>query len=287
MKRDEADRTIEMVLTRFFEARASRPVSLITQLAVFGSYARGAMAPHDVDVHVTYEADEEFAEDVVWALSQGRDPETPLRVALRGRTRSVQIVCGKLPDEMLVDSVVLWRSGDSHEVALRRLRAIPVDPGAGRAPRHAMIDAFVGLDHILPMAFRSPIAEAVEVGALTVEQLVLDDRQVQDPVAREHIDLRWSPTSPLYRAAHALLAYHEDLGSSPMAVHLHGRDVSESDTPFYAGMQLRYTRGIHHCLGERGGVHWLEVVRATRTQPLTALRIVPRDRAVLQHLRWM
>jgi hypothetical protein len=286
VKRADADRAMETLLQRFFDARDSRPVSLITQLALFGSYARGALNPHDVDLHLTYEVDHERAIEVVQALSRGIDPDAPLRVALRGRTRSIQIVCDQLPEEMLANAVVLWRSGDSHEQALSRLKAIAPDPSAGRAPRDAMIDAFAGLDHILPMAFRRPIADAVEAGALRVEQLVLDDGQVRDPVSRKHIDQRWSPTSPLYRAAHAILAFHEAQGISPRAVHLHGLDVHDPETPYYAGMQLRYTRAIRHCLGDLAGTQWIEVVRPSRMKPLMALKITPGDRSALARLRW-
>ena len=286
MNRAEADAAIERVLTRFFESRSVRPVNLITQLAVFGSYARGAVNPHDVDIHAELSSDDERAEEVISALSRGRDPDAPLRVALRGRARNVQIISHRLRPDMARDAIVLWRTGDSYEQALERVRGIEPNADAGRAPRDAMIDAFAGLDDMLPIAFRQPVADAVAAGALVVEQMVLIDAEVRDPFARRHIDDRWSLSSSLHRAAHAVLSQYENRGISARRVHLHCRDVDESHTPYFAGFQLRYTRMIPSRLAEVGHLEWLEVVRPTRTKPMIALKISPVDRKLVDELRW-
>ncbi|MEU8076038.1 nucleotidyltransferase domain-containing protein [Catellatospora citrea] len=286
MKRAQATAAVDQMLQRFFDDRADRPLNLITEIAVFGSYARGAAEPHDVDVHVTFDQDEDWISDTVAAMFSGRDPHTPIRKALRGAKRSLQIICEPLPDEITAGAVVLWRTGDTHADALARLHAIPADDNATRAPRDAMIDAFDGLDRILPMAFRKPVADAVAAGAIAVTQLTLPDQQVTDPDARKHITRRWQPTSPLYRAAHAILAYYEQHNIAPAQVHLHGRDVRPGPTPYYAGMGLRYANAIGHCLGNRQGVQWLEVVHPTSTKPLVALLIEPADREVLAGFRW-
>ncbi len=286
MKRAQATAAVEEMLDRFFREGHTRPLNLITEIAVFGSYARGAAEPHDVDVHVTIEQDEDWIADTVAAVFAGRDPNTPIRKALRGAKRSLQIICEPLPPEVLADAMVLWRTGDTRTDALTRLHSIPVDDNATRAPRDAMIDAFDGLDRILPMAFRKPVADAVAAGAITVTQLVLPDQQVTDPEARKHITWRWQPTSPLYRAAHAILAYYEQHDIAPAQVHLHGRDVRIGDTPYYAGMGLRYAHAIGNCLGSRHGVQWLEVVHPTATKPLVALLIEPADREALVAFKW-
>nr|WP_239069633.1 nucleotidyltransferase domain-containing protein [Streptomyces sp. SID13666] len=57
--------------------QGARPLDLVDEVHVFGSYARGTLAPGDLDVAVVHRADTEFAEDVVSASCPGEIPWRP------------------------------------------------------------------------------------------------------------------------------------------------------------------------------------------------------------------
>ncbi|MEH0550975.1 nucleotidyltransferase domain-containing protein [Streptomyces sp. B21-101] len=59
----------------------SRPLDLVDEVYVFGSYARGALQPGDLDVSVLHRTDTEFTEHVVGALTYGRDPMAGMKRA--------------------------------------------------------------------------------------------------------------------------------------------------------------------------------------------------------------
>jgi hypothetical protein len=137
-----------------------------------------------------------------------------------------------------------------------------------------------------PASLPERLIAALDSGAVGVERLDLPDAAPNDPTARRHVARRWAPTSPLHRAAHAVLADLERRGIDPCALHLHGQDVEHPVTPYFAGFQLRYFRAIPQCLGEHHGVEWTEVVHPTRTRPLHALRITPRRADLLTDAYW-
>jgi hypothetical protein len=181
---------------------------------------------------------------------------------------------------------LLWRKGDTLQAALDRLSEIRPDPQAGRAPRDAMLPQFEELDDWMPLAYREALSDAVGSGAVTIERCVLTEGTVASAQAREHLADRWPATSPLYRAARAVVGDWEARSIDPGKGHLHGADIRDRDTPYFAGFNLRYFQAIPACLTEYGGVEWLEVVHPTRTKPLDALRIRPGDRSRLEQLRW-
>jgi hypothetical protein len=51
--------------------RAGWPLSLVTELHIFGSFARGAIEPHDVDMDVEFEIDQRWAEHFTGCLAYG------------------------------------------------------------------------------------------------------------------------------------------------------------------------------------------------------------------------
>jgi hypothetical protein len=119
---------------------------------VFGSFARGAMEPNDVDLNVEYDhTDERWAQHFVTKLSRGEDPEAVLRKAVRGNRRLVQVQFGKR-ETTDYPMTPLWRRGESVETALERLHSIPADRSAGRADRHGMLPEFEGIDQWIPRA---------------------------------------------------------------------------------------------------------------------------------------
>jgi predicted nucleotidyltransferase len=55
MRRDEATRLIESVLAAVTASDRTDAVRLVTAIDVFGSYARGALDPRDIDLNVEYD----------------------------------------------------------------------------------------------------------------------------------------------------------------------------------------------------------------------------------------
>ena len=285
VKRERGALLLEHVLRALDERQGQWPASLVTGLYVFGSFAHGALEPHDVDIDVEFEIDERWAGHFASCLAYGRDPHGPVKRMLTDGKRGCQFQFN-FRDRAGFDMTLLWRTGDTLQAALERLSAIQADPAAGRAPRDAMLPQFEGLDRWIPLAFREAMSGAVTDGAITIERCVIEDGAISDATALEHVSYRWRPASPLYRAASAVVADWERRGIDPCQGHLHGSDIRDRDTPYFAGFGLRYFRSVPACLTEFGGLEWIEIVRPTRTSPLDALRILPRDRKLLTRVSW-
>ncbi|MEV0792536.1 hypothetical protein [Kribbella sp. NPDC050459] len=283
MEREKAIALVDVMLDHLDAGKTEWPLSLVREVAVFGSFARGAVQPKDIDLLITRDTDERWVSHFVSCLSYGRDPYSVFRQELIGRRRGCQLVF-EYGDSAELSPIVLWRVGDSVETARQRLRAIPIDPTAGRAPRHAMLPEFEGLEDWIPRADREVLCNALDKGAIGLERLTLEEGSVRSRFAMEHAEDRWTPSSPLFRAGVAVLRYWEICGVNPRRGHLHGVDVDKAVTPYFAGFNLRYFRSIPRCLTEFGGKEWIEVVHPTKTRPLECLRITPRDTDVLARL---
>jgi len=283
VKRERALDLLTMVLAAASEARG-RPLSMLDEVHVFGSFARGALEPHDVDLVVELTADDEFASEAAWCLSRGQDPFAPIRHALVGRRRGIEFRFHELVllHDAGIETTLLWCRGEDLATALARLNAIEPDTDAGRAPRDAMLPAFEGIDRHVPRPVRETLAAWSTAGAVTVERIDLAAAEASDDVARAAVEQRWGETSALRRAGHAALAYLEQQGVSAADVHLQGRDlVIGGDTPYFVGFQWRYSGAIHRCLTRWGGVQWLEIPHLTKTGPLPAVRIDVTNRDAL------
>jgi hypothetical protein len=274
------------MLERLVAARDEWPLCLVEEVNVFGSFARGAVQPGDVDLYIKFRRDQRWADAFADELSYGRDPYRGFRQSLMGRKRGVQFHFSSY-DADVPDITPLWRRGDDLEVAVARLHAIKPDPEAGRAPRDAMLPEFDGMDRWLPRFDREHVIAAVHAGALKIERLTLKDARVDHPRALRHLDDRWKPTSPLYRAGRAVFAYWIERGINPAEVHLHGRDVRGGVTPYFAGFSLRYLHAVKRCLTEQEGVEWIEVVHPTARGDLLALRLLPVSKDRLKELPWL
>jgi len=286
VKRQRATQLAEQLLATLDAGREEWPLSLVTYVYVFGSYARGGTDPHDLDIEVEINRqDDRWLTHFATCLSYGRDPYSLIRRALVGAARSYQFLF-EARDRVDFPLTLLWRQGDPLSAALDRLHAIQIDDTAGRAPRDAMLPQFDGLDRWIPRPYRERLAMAVDAGAITMQRLHLPDAAVTDPAAQDHIAQRWAPTSPLYRAGHAVLAHLEQRGIDPGHVHLHGRDIAGHNTPYFAGFSLRYFPSIPACLTEHHGTEWIEVIHPTRALPLHALRIKPADVDLLTDTAW-
>lgn len=286
MKRERATELAENLLRNLDAGQAEWPLTLVTEVYVFGSFARGALEPHDLDIDVELDRrDERWRRHFVTSLSYGRDIYAPIKRPLTAGKRGYQFMF-EFRDQADFELTLLWKQGDSLEPAMKRLHAIKVDPLAGRAPRHSMLPEFEGIDDWIPRPRRETLCNAVSSGAIRIERLLLPDGQAKSPVAAEKIDYRWKATSPLYRAANAVVSHLEQRGIDPGQCHLHGVDIRDKNTPYFAGFEWRYFGAIPYCLTEHGGVEWLEVVHPTRTKQLDCLRIVPLDAKKLSNARW-
>ncbi|MEU7909311.1 nucleotidyltransferase domain-containing protein [Actinoplanes sp. NPDC049118] len=65
---------------------------LVREVYVFGSFARGAPQPGDVDLNVEFDRDDRWSSEFVEALSNGYDPRRVFRQALVGRKRGVSFM---------------------------------------------------------------------------------------------------------------------------------------------------------------------------------------------------
>jgi hypothetical protein len=279
MKRDRATELLEGLLRRVSEG-AGWPLEVVESVRVFGSYARGALEPGDVDVAVDLNRQHtrwgpHVAKSII---SQGRNPYSIVSQALCGQKRGVSILFEREHGHEDVPMMLLWTRGESVEVALERLRAIPADAAAGRAPRDAMLPCFEGLEEWLPLFVREELIDLIDSHILSVDQVELAEAEVEDPWISSEIGKRWGSQSPLRRAAHATLANLKARGVDLYTVHLHGRDIKDRITPYFVGFQLRYLKMALTCFKDHSGLEWLEVVHPTRRGPLLALRLRPSER---------
>lgn len=287
MKRERAIDLAEHLLRNLDDGQETWPLSLVTAVYVFGSFARGARTPRDLDIDVEKNSDQQWSTHFVRSLSSGRDPFIPLRKALVTGRRGYQFAFQYQDmDGRDFEMTLLWKRGDTLDVAMKRLHAIQIDPVAGRAERDSMLPEFEGIDDWIPRPHRESLCAAVGSGAIRIERLVLPEGQAASPVAARHIQRRWKPTSPLLRAASAVVGYWEQRGIDPGQGHLHGTDIRDQETPYFANFNWSHFRAIPHCLGELGGAEWLEVVHPTKNDPLDCLRVTPLDRKKIKELRW-
>ncbi|MGI5457504.1 nucleotidyltransferase domain-containing protein [Streptomyces sp. CA-249302] len=283
MKRERATELLHEMLDRL-EAGA-RPLDLVDEVYVFGSYARGALEPGDLDVAVVHHTDTEFTEDVVGAIIYGRDPMAGMKRALKGNRRGFQFQFNqndRLPEGSAPQ--LLWKRGDTRATAEERLQAMTADPDAGRAPRDAMIEQFDGLDRWIPLPVRVRLVDLLDAGAIEISRIQLPADDPTHPAALAALGRRWKLDSPLRRAAAAAVRYAEDTGMSPPSVWVQGQPLDHRRDQYGAGA-LWINLGWYHfdqlVFRLREGAQSLEVVRPTRTQPLHALHITVRDIAAL------
>jgi hypothetical protein len=108
----------------------------------------------------------------------------------------------------------------------------------------------------MPLAYREAISGAVSNGAVTLERCILQDGTISSTTALDHVSYRWKRTSPLYRAASAVVADWERRGIDPCQGHLHGSDIRDRETPYFACSAV-----LHLCPRLPDGVRWRGVAR--------------------------
>lgn len=287
MKRARAVELVEGMLRRL-DGDQDWPLGLVQQVWLFGSFSRGAVEPHDVDVAIRFERDERMTEVVVQSLLSGRgNPYGPLRRALAGASRGLQFQFDDSAREQLeAEGTVmlpLWQRGNALAQALAVLHGIAEDPHAARAERHDMIEAFDGLDRYIPRQVRAELIEWEQQGFIAISRIELPDAPqdtdlLADPSMRWTFR-RWQDDSPLRRAALAGLTHLKGLGVDLDDVDLAGQRLPTprrraghlSDPRWWINWKWQGYSGIPYCV--TGGEGWLEVVQPTRTRPLNTLAI--------------
>lgn len=290
MDRARAVALLEQLLRNLDTGHRERPLSLVAQVHVFGSFARGAVAPHDVDLAVDLVDDEQFATDAIADLAYGRDPHRHIRQALVGRSRGCQFAFNQLQrmrNRIDVEPKLLWQRGDALQTALSRLHAITVDPTARRAPRDWMLPQFEGLDRWIPRPIREDIYQAVQAGGLHVERLDLDEGDVRDEQTRWLLQEQWRPGGQTHRAAAAAVAYLESRGVPLGKVRVQGQRLGDhEEAAYHVNFRWRAVTSIQ-VRTRRGEVaEWLEVLRFPTSGPFPALLMRPLDRDALTGINW-
>lgn len=277
MKRERATAVLGEMLDRLEQGRW--PANLVREVYLFGSYIRGALEVGDVDVIVQHTTDKRWLQESLQASIAGRDGYISFKQALRGSRRGVSFHFQELSTlrEAGFDMLPLWRHGEPLDLARIRLREIPTDPAAGRAPRDHVLAAYEQIADLLPRPVRIDLHRWCTEATAAVTVLDLPDGRPSNPLADRRLQRRWSATSPLLRAAGAALAHLESEGQPLRRVALHGRHLDheavDADIDCFVDLHWRYWHSVERYLDD--GQSWLEVLPATSRQPLHAVRITP------------
>ncbi len=277
MKRERATAVLHEILDRL--EQGAWPVNLVTEIHLFGSYVRGAMEVGDIDVVVQHTTDERWVEQAVSALFEGRDGYIPMRRALRGNRRGVSFQFQE-HDSLVnegIELLLLWRQGESVALARQRLAGITTDASAGRAPRDHVLPDYEELADLIPRPVRIDLHRWCTDRKVAVRALSLPDAQPRSASAASHLDERWTPNSPLRRAAAAALAHLENAGQLLDRCEVHSQYMAHSTTDAaidcFVDLRWRYWRRAQRYLAD--GQAWFEVLPATPRQSLNALHITP------------
>jgi hypothetical protein len=289
--RDAATERLRTVLERV--CSGGRYESCVTELWVFGSYARGAPRVGDLDLDAELEETTEVAREGVDLMFAGRDPMARFRKALRGNSRSVQLVFG-FAKQLGPDAVLVYRRGDSLEDAVARVDAISEDESAGRAPRDPMHPALQPFADDLTRPSRIMLTELAAHGLIGLEAIALPDAELHDitcPDYERAARYRWARGSPLARAARAGGKYLQDRGVDLGRVHLLGVDVRDRDTPWVVECREGKLKRLVYLMGKWGVEEWVFILRPHLKRPLRALRIEAKDPSGLADIsdvdRWL
>ncbi|MGW3212802.1 nucleotidyltransferase domain-containing protein [Streptomyces parvus] len=279
MKRERATHLLADMITRL--EGGAWPLGLVEEVYVFGSYARGALKPNDVDVVIEHGTDKRWLSESLDASINGRDSYVAMRQALRGRTRGLSFQFrgrSSLLDENF-ELFLLWRRGEPFSLARERLASLKADPEAGTAPRDHMLAAFEDLKTPVPRPARIELYGRHAKGKISITPLRLIDAELEDPEAALHVRRRWTETSPLRRAAICALVSLQQRGIDLTEVTLHGKRLFGRQQQAVSSFIDLGWNGFGH-MGRLldGGVTWLEVMRPHHSKPMDALLIEPRSR---------
>jgi len=170
-------------------------------------------------------------------------------------------------------------SNPCRQAAYRKRKANPAAIAAAlNDPEHGMLPCFAGIERRIPLNRRLNLIALAAEDAISMKQVILEDAHLANPDLEHRLRWRWSPTSPLFRAAKAALAYAEKQGATLTEVFLHGQDIKERTTPYSIGFDCRYLGAMPRVFREFGGTDWIEIPRPSRHAPLRALHIKAKTR---------
>jgi hypothetical protein len=173
------------------------------------------------------------------------------------------------------------------EQALERVHGIVVDPEAGRAQRDAMHPSLETVAGELRRPSRIMLTELAANGYIALELLDLPDADLEaiaDPHYRHHVARRWTPTSPLARAARAAGSYLQAGGADLTRVRLMSEAVFLPDMAFGVEAREDWLGSLVHQTGREDMTEAVFVLRPNLKRPLRALRIVPLDAGGLRDI---
>ncbi|TJZ99428.1 nucleotidyltransferase domain-containing protein [Actinacidiphila oryziradicis] len=278
MKRERATRLLDDMITRL--EQHGWPLGLVEEVYVFGSYARGALEPNDIDVVVQHGTDKRWLGESLHASINGRDAYVGMRQALRGRTRGISFQFRER-DSLLAEGFelfLLWRRGEPFSLARERLASLKKDPSAGTAPRDHMLAEFEGIERLVPRPARIELFNRHAAGKISIVPLRLLDGEPTDPEAAQHVRRRWVETSPLRRAASCALHVLEQQGVDLNDVVLHGQRLFGRGQAERCFVDLGWSGFGYMGRLLDDGLSWLEVMRPHSSKPMDALFIQPLSR---------
>jgi Nucleotidyltransferase domain len=232
-------RRIEGLLGRV-ENGAGRYLPRVREVWIFGSYARGALEVGDVDLAVEF--DQTKDEAGCWfatRLAGGFDHLGALRSELRGKQRTLEIHFNELDDlrKEGFEPRLLWRRGDSFEVAHARLAALAPDASAQRAARDTVHPLLVDVEKVIPRPARQEFSLFMWAGWLEARLVELPPQQAANALTRRRFAEQWSESNPRFRAAHAVASYLEQEGIAPLSaggtVYSDEREILDAERDYW------------------------------------------------------
>jgi hypothetical protein len=219
VKRWEATKRIEGLLARVVDGEGSY-LPRVSEVWVFGSYARGALEVGDVDLAVEFDQTKDGAGR--WSatlMAGGFDHLGALRRELRGNQRALELHFNEFEDlrKEGFEPRLLWRRGDSLEGAHARIAALAPDAQARRAARDAIHPLLAEVEKLIPRPARQEFSFYMWAGWLDAKLVELPREQAANAVTRRRFAEQWSESNPRVRAAHAIASYLEQEGIAPLS----------------------------------------------------------------------
>lgn len=222
MKRKDATQRLEELLANV--AAGGRHATMVDEIWLFGSYARGSLTPGDVDLEIIITPDEKYQHDEVRAFSGYRHPGYDLLYELRGRRRGYEIGINRSSQIDFPEKTLLFRRGDDLQQAFDRLHAIPEDPEAPRAERDPVVPQLEGLDKELTRSERAELSALSSSKWIELERLTLEDG-TNNREAEAALHRLYAVGSPLGRAAAAVLCEMGHRGIPASTVRVSDNDL--------------------------------------------------------------
>lgn len=221
MKRD----LLTKKLVRILEAlNREKFILKIKKLYAFGSYARGALEPGDLDLLLLYEYPDDHAARARRAtekasgsfmeriFSVDREYKRNLMGKLRKPGEKIELLAKHVNEfdafvgkDALVkpdDLVLLWEENDRNWQS--KLAALTTNAEAGRAPRNHLISMRRTRDMVNVM---EKTVEAIESGVLTFTRIPMDDLDIKLDANHQQWIERWRSVDRLGKKSTELLPY--------------------------------------------------------------------------------